>query len=77
MFHSRIRPIDQVDAAAAFHPQYCACTDCAIASDPIGYRARRRAVVAWAALFSAIAVGFYAFALALAPQVAAAFGAGL
>jgi hypothetical protein len=75
MFHSRIEA-RQSPGAWAYHPQHCGCTDCSIAHDPIGHRARRRAMTNWAVLFTALVVGFYGFALACAPQIAASFQVG-
>lgn len=76
MFHPRSRSLAELEAAA-YHPQFCRCPDCAVAHDPIGYRRARRVVRLQAFALLAFAAAIYGTLFACAPAVAASFGVAL
>jgi len=75
MFHQRIHAHAALPAAD-IHPQYCGCTDCRLARDPIAFSKARRLVRLQAGLLIAALVGLYGFAGANAAPIAVSFGLG-
>ena len=75
MYHPRLRPLSELDAAA-IHPMVCPCVDCSANGDPIAHARASRTVRLQAITLGAFLVSFYALALSCAPAIASAFGLG-